>query len=351
MINKKKLQTCFSLMIVIVIFFFMGGTIEAATTQKLNKTSVLLKVGKTVQLSIDNASQIKWSSKKESIATVDQNGLVTGKKAGATTITATIHNKQYQCKIQVYQVNTGNKEIDKKMTAVIKSEIKPSMNTIQKIKAIHDWIILNCEYDYDNYLNGTIPTESYTMQGLLLKGRAVCAGYTQTFSEFMRSLGIACKEVSGTGNGGNHAWNMVKVNGKWSWIDVTWDDPVPDTKGQILYNYFMLSDKELKKDHWWTSGNLPTCNTKQSEYYEKIVQICNSEKEFFKLLDKQYQAGKNKLTVYMKKSMLDKLIINAKQDFFVTCKNYGVPLLKYNMTYGNYMGDIIKLEFEFSAQD
>ena len=40
------------------------------------------------------------------------------------------------------------------------------------------------------------------------------------------SAGLECRFVSGTADGGGHAWNQVKVNRKWYYIDCTWDDPV-----------------------------------------------------------------------------------------------------------------------------
>ena len=58
----------------------------------------------TLQLSVKNSdpnSPITWSSNKKDIAEVDNNGLVTAKKKGTATITATIDNKKYQSKITV----------------------------------------------------------------------------------------------------------------------------------------------------------------------------------------------------------------------------------------------------------
>ena len=58
----------------------------------------------TLQLSVKNSdpnTPITWSSNKKDVAEVDNNGLVTAKKKGNATITATIDNKKYQSKITV----------------------------------------------------------------------------------------------------------------------------------------------------------------------------------------------------------------------------------------------------------
>ena len=51
--------------------------------------------------------------------------------------------------------------------------------------------------------------------------------------------GIRCRIISGSaisGTWGNHAWNSVFVDGKWKYIDVTWNDA-----GKGRHRYY-LSD-------------------------------------------------------------------------------------------------------------
>ena len=123
--------------------------------------------------------------------------------------------------------------------------------------AVHDYIVLNCEYDYDNYLNDTIPDVSYSAEGVFVNRTAVCAGYTEAFQLCMDILGIPCIEVSGMAynsgeEGGLHGWNAVQLEGEWYMVDVTWDDPVPDREGRVYHTYFNVTDEYLKKDHEYT---------------------------------------------------------------------------------------------------
>jgi hypothetical protein len=49
-----------------------------------------------------------------------------------------------------------------KARAILKDIIEPKMTDTEKLKAVHDYIVLNTAYDYDNYKNDTVPEESYT---------------------------------------------------------------------------------------------------------------------------------------------------------------------------------------------
>jgi len=138
-----------------------------------------------------------------------------------------------------------------------------SMSERDKVKAVHDWICTNIEYDHDNYLNGTIPVSSYRTHGAITTGKAVCQGYAELFEDFMDALGIDCIIVSGRADNGKvvdgHAWNQVKVDGKWYNIDVTWDDPVTSRGGQLTrYDYFLIGNAQISKDHF-TSQDIHDC--------------------------------------------------------------------------------------------
>lgn len=121
----------------------------------------------------------------------------------------------------------------------------------QRINVVHDWMVRNLEYDYDNYLAGTIPDRSYARRGAVFYGTVVCAGYAKTFCSFMDALGIECEYIGGEAGGGGHAWNRVMLNGSWRYIDVTWDDPVPD-KGPVApvrHTYYMVEDPTFGGTH------------------------------------------------------------------------------------------------------
>ena len=153
-------------------------------------------------------------------------------------------------------------EAGKLAQAVIDSIITKGMSDFDKAKAIHDYMVVNIDYDYDNYLADTIPNASYNIIGALKNKYAVCAGYAKTFKLLCELAGLECTYVTGTA-GGPHAWNQVKIDDKWYNVDVTWDDPVStdklfDDHKYNRYSYFLISDEIMYKNHK-ANGTVHTC--------------------------------------------------------------------------------------------
>ncbi|EIW00983.1 stalk domain-containing protein [Thermoanaerobacter siderophilus] len=146
-------------------------------------------------------------------------------------------------------------EVYIKAKEIISQIIKPDMSDIDKVKAIHDYIVKNTKYDYENLINNTIPPESYTAYGVFIKGVGVCQGYAAAFNLLAQLAGIDSLGVAGTGFNYSgsmpHAWNMIRIDGKISYVDVTWDDPVPDQGDNVRYDYFNVTEEQLAKDHSW----------------------------------------------------------------------------------------------------
>ncbi|MCR5715350.1 MAG: hypothetical protein K6G23_00705 [Lachnospiraceae bacterium] len=132
-----------------------------------------------------------------------------------------------------------------KATKIAAQITTPEMTDVEKMQAVHDWIICNCYYDIEDIYGD----ESNHYVGMLLNGSARCEGYTEAFDVFMRILGIEDWAVCGFANGGFHAWNQVRVDGGYLNVDSTWDDPLPDRPGIVFrYDYFLISDADMS-DH------------------------------------------------------------------------------------------------------
>lgn len=113
------------------------------------------------------------------------------------------------------------------------------LTDVQKALLLHDSLALLCEYDYENYLLDTLPEESYSMYGALIKGTAVCQGYAEAYLYLLREVGIYSYLCESSAL--YHAWNIVEINGEEYHVDVTWDDPVYDVTGKVLHKNFLRS--------------------------------------------------------------------------------------------------------------
>lgn len=176
-------------------------------------------------------------------------------------------------KIQVSYGETAPTEAKKLAQTVVNKIISPGMSDFEKAKAIHDYMVTNIDYDYANYLKDTIPDDSYNVIGALKNKYAVCAGYAKSFKLLCELSGLECTYVVGDTARGSHAWNQVKIDGKWYNVDVTWDDPVNldkafDDHKFNRYSYFLISDELMNKDHK-AHGTVHTCpSSLNSKAYE-----------------------------------------------------------------------------------
>lgn len=154
----------------------------------------------------------------------------------------------------VDNLNDANKMVSELRTKAKKvvSNLKSSWSDYQKIKYLHDWLVLNCTPDANSY-EGRSDVWASNAYGSIVDGRPTCLGYAKGMFYLLNAAGF--KDVTfgvGVGNEALHSWVKVKAGGKWYNIDPTWDDPLSPTskdKSLIFYDYFMVTDEFMKLSH------------------------------------------------------------------------------------------------------
>ena len=143
-------------------------------------------------------------------------------------------------------------EYAKKIRDKIVNNLKGYSN-YEQIKYVHNWLIDNLEYD-TTYKQ----TDIHNVYGALVNRKVVCEGYARAFKYILDGLDIENILVSGTATNSNnstesHAWNYVKLDGKWYAIDVTWDDPIIKGGGRLTdklrYQNFLKGKDEFLSNH------------------------------------------------------------------------------------------------------
>ena len=179
------------------------------------------------------------------------------------------------CEIIIRNSYLHNKEqeatINKYVDDFIKDNITNGMSVYDKVKAVHDYIIKNAAYiaRINNDCGLTLPSytpknnSSHSPYAIVSEKLGVCQAYAGLFQKFMDKLNIESYYVTGRVKnkeggageliGSGHAWNKVKIDGKYYNIDLTWDDPTdggqPSThqqgaiSGLENYDYFLKSDE------------------------------------------------------------------------------------------------------------
>ena len=146
---------------------------------------------------------------------------------------------------------------DAEQEAKLTAAVAEAMTTLQlnglseakKIIKIHDYICNHVDYAYNS-----TEEQIYTAYGALCTGKAVCQGYAVLFYRLCKEAGLSVRIISGTGNGGAHAWNIVRIGSKYYNVDCTWDG-----QDAATYSNFLLKSEADFTDHtresWKVAGS------------------------------------------------------------------------------------------------
>ena len=174
-------------------------------------------------------------------------------------------------------VNEKLEEIALNLTSNLNSEK-------DKAWAIYDWVTSNIAYDVELYNRGQFVSydisiafakdqedfdkkyDSAVLSIVLDKKKAICDGYSRIFKALCDHSGLESEIVSGYAKSffnmdlpkefkTNHAWNVIKLDGKWYLIDSTWGSGFVDLKGSSFTKrqnkfYFLTPPDLLILDHY-----------------------------------------------------------------------------------------------------
>lgn len=112
-----------------------------------------------------------------------------------------------------------------------------------------------------------------SIYGALVLKKAVCAGYARAFQYLMQQLGIECIYVRGTcAKEERHGWNIIKLEGDYYHVDVTWGDnsdtdPTRSVEG-YGYEYFCITDQDILLSRTIdTKPAVPACTAVACNYF------------------------------------------------------------------------------------
>lgn len=131
-------------------------------------------------------------------------------------------------------------------------EVAGKTDRYEIIRMIHDKLILDVKYARKANGQPEDALWAHSIAGVFDGNAAVvCEGYSKTLQYVLNELRIENVYMTGTADGASHAWNGVKVDNQWFYVDATWDDTDADflKKVGLLYSYFMMPASQFKKDH------------------------------------------------------------------------------------------------------
>ncbi len=115
---------------------------------------------------------------------------------------------------------------------------------------IHDRLVSECEYDYTVYEENSRNHTVSCAYGALVNHSAACVGYTTATKLLLNCVGIESYAVHGFSDDYAHVWLLVKIEGGWYHLDVTWDDPIlSEPSSLIQHTYFNITDEMIAESH------------------------------------------------------------------------------------------------------
>ncbi|MBR5283659.1 MAG: hypothetical protein IKU27_01205, partial [Clostridia bacterium] len=135
--------------------------------------------------------------------------------------------------------------------------IEEDMSEFEKELYIHDALAEKVTYIESG--------NAHNAYGALVEGEAVCEGYAEAFQALLHRVGIRSFIVTGESQDQPHGWNLVRIDGEYYHVDLTWDD-----QDEVLYHaYFNVTDRVIWQDHalYGTPYALPECTSEAANYF------------------------------------------------------------------------------------
>ncbi len=170
---------------------------------------------------------------------------------GKCTYTSDTNDIVLEAALEYYTFDEGAEAAEERFleaAQTILTEAAKLSTDYEKELYIHDALAEMACYDADADYN-------QSAYSALVCGSSVCAGYARAFQYLMIESGIPCYYCTGS-CGGDHAWNIVRLDAEYYNVDLTWDD------ASGSYAFFNRTDADLARTHTRTemSVDLPVCD-------------------------------------------------------------------------------------------
>ena len=233
------------------------------------------------------------------------------------------------------------REHQKAMGARVEKLARPAMKLteLEKERYIHDFICKNVRYDKLK------KQYSHEIIGVLGHGVGVCEGIAKAVKILCDALQIQCIIALAENNPEKgvkyrHAWNVVRLDKKYYHLDCTFDLSLGNPE-EIRYDYFLLSDKQIFRDHERLVWRVPACEDADRFYYKKKKLSFTKTEEVQKRAAQAVKKGKLLLFHWRGGYMTREIV----QEFLRIFKEEAAKKEKFAQVSLNWAQAIVKVRF------
>lgn len=148
-------------------------------------------------------------------------------------------------------------ELDQKLEQVMVSLELEGKSDYEKASAIYRYVCEHVAYSPEvltSDSNPMIPDSElnvyYSAYGALVLGRTTCQGYASLLYMMMLKAGLDCRIIAGS----NHGWNIVRIDGKYYYLDATYDEGNVENPERFLRGSASFRDKSHETWHYQFSS-------------------------------------------------------------------------------------------------
>ena len=153
----------------------------------------------------------------------------------------------------------------------VSSLIPADASDYEKVRIVYTYGIDNTQYQASD--------DDQSIAGVFWKKEAVCAGYAGAVQYLLERIGVPCIYVDGSTQGSTegHAWNIVKLDGEYYYVDATNGDQPDFLNGNaaqleehktIIYDYLCPFPEEYEKKYIRSEElTVPDCTAKDMNFY------------------------------------------------------------------------------------
>lgn len=261
----------------------IGGRSITATRNRTTKTfqpgTIVPALG-TLDVKFDKADGQVFFDSDESILLIDESGRIVDETpvlndTGNDRVIWTRLSEDGNALLQSWSRETLYQKIDQHaLDAPASAEssldslahylTEPAKNDEEQARAIYRWITANVDYDVEGLTAGVC--RGRTPEEVLVERKGVCSDYSALFQRLCELSGIEAVVIRGYGKGygynvgskipksSNHAWNAVKIEGRWHLVDSTWGAGHLDPKEGFVQRfeefYFLTPSEDLAWTHF-----------------------------------------------------------------------------------------------------
>lgn len=146
------------------------------------------------------------------------------------------------------------------------SGISPTDSDYDKAKYVFEKLIQQVDYDKN-------AKNSQNIISVFINHKTVCQGYASATQYLLNQLNVPGVIVTGSANKEAHAWNLVKLDGEYYYMDTTWGNSTylneeKEESKFVNYSYFTFTTDEMKATHKPDKHiKLPECTAMDDNYF------------------------------------------------------------------------------------